>query len=400
MEDKATYEELEQKVRHLQNSLDKLQQSHFNSAEKELFRLAFENANIGMCLVDLKGNLFKVNAEMANIFGYSADELEKMNVNDIAHPDFTELSPHFIKDASEGILSRSIFEKKYIHRNGSLVTCIVTSSAVLDESGNTLFFISHVQDITDKKNTEILLIQQKEELQVLNSEKDRFFSIIAHDLMSPFTSIVGFSNLLEENVMNKDYNGIEEYSGIILQSSQRVLNLLQNLMGWARSRTGRIAFTPEQFDIVSLINEVESLYSDLARQKKIVISKNLPAWATLFADYNMISTVIRNLLSNAIKFTNTDGQITISLIQDQNDLIISIADSGIGICKESMKRLFHTDQSHSTPGTHDEKGTGLGLLLCKEFVEKHGGRIWVESESGKGSEFKFTLPLKGVKQPE
>ena len=153
MTNKPTYEELEQKVKHLENVLQSTQLPDFLK-NKELFHLAFENANIGMCLVDLTGNIFKVNAEMSNIFGFSTQELEKMSVNDITHPDFINVSPQFIKNASDGNLSHSVFEKKYIHKNGHTVTCTVSSSSVVDENNNILFFISHVQDITAWKKTE------------------------------------------------------------------------------------------------------------------------------------------------------------------------------------------------------------------------------------------------------
>lgn len=392
MTGKPTYEELEQKVNDLQDVLKNRQMPGIDN-NKELFRLAFENANIGMCLVDLKGNMFKVNEEMVNIFGYSAQELEKMNVNDITHPDYMNISPLFIRQAAEGVLSHSIFEKKYFHKNGGLVICIVTSSVVYGVNNKASFFISHVQDITDKKNAERILLDQKEELQKLNAEKDKFFSIIAHDLMNPFSSIVGFSDLLAEFVNEKKYDDVGKYSAIIQDSSQRALSLLKNLMEWAQSKTGRMEFNPVRFEIIDLINETELLFSDLAKQKTISIIKKIPQQTTIFADWNMLSTVLRNLVSNAIKFTKPGGEIVISFTDKQDEFFFSICDNGVGISKNRIEKLFNLDGSYSTNGTNQEKGTGLGLILCKEFIEKHNGKIWVESTEDKGSNFKFTIPV-------
>ena len=236
------------------------------------------------------------------------------------------------------------------------------------------------------------LKQQTKELEELNATKDKFFTIIAHDLKSPFNSIMGFSEMLVEQVRDKTYDGIEQYANIILDSSQRALDLLMNLMDWARSQTGKMEFIPEYFELVNFIKDITSLFEDIAGQKSIIIKKDLPLNAPVFADHAMISTVIRNLISNAIKFTKPEGEITISAIEKPDQLIIMVKDSGIGISNDRIEKLFRLDETYSTPGTKDEKGTGLGLILCKEFIEKHGGKIWVESTPGEGSIFIFTIP--------
>ncbi|MEI6436258.1 MAG: HAMP domain-containing sensor histidine kinase, partial [Bacteroidota bacterium] len=224
-----------------------------------------------------------------------------------------------------------------------------------------------------------------------NAEKDKFFTIIAHDLKSPFNSIVGFSNLLVEQVREKDFEGIEKYAGIILKSSDRALELLKNLMEWARSQTGRIEFSPEYFEIVVVINEIILSFDDIARQKSIIINKAIPPSAPVFADKAMINVILRNLVSNAIKFTMPGGMITISANEKQSELTVTVSDTGVGISNDRIEKLFRIDESFSTAGTNNERGTGLGLILCKEFVEKHGGKIWVNSEKGKGSDFNFTV---------
>ena len=391
---KPTPEELEQRIEFLESTI-LLQNKQLSDSEndKELFRLAFENANIGMCLVDLNGNLFKVNSEMANIFGYPMQELEKMNVNDIAHPNYKEVSPRFIMNASNGSESHVIFEKQYIHRNGNLVTCIVTSSAVCDATNKPMYFISHVQDITEKKNAERKLFEQNIELKKTNAEKDKFFSIIAHDLRSPFNAIVGMSEILVEQIKEKDFGGVEEYADIIIKSSYRAMDLLNNLMEWSQSQTGRMKFNPVYFDLNETINQIELLLSENARQKSLTINNALPPGVLVFADKPMINTVLRNLVSNAIKFTYHGGNIGISASTDNEGITVSISDNGIGMSKERIETLFHLDQSYSTSGTENETGTGLGLNLCKEFIDKHNGKLWVESTVGKGSTFHFSLPI-------
>ncbi|MCX6278901.1 MAG: PAS domain S-box protein [Bacteroidetes bacterium] len=251
-----------------------------------------------------------------------------------------------------------------------------------------------VRDITERKKTEAERIRKNEELVLLNATKDKFFSIIAHDLKSPFNSIVGFSNILVEQVNEKDYEGIEEYANIILKSSGRALDLLMNLMEWARSQTGRMEFNPEYIEMVDFINEIILSFDVIAGQKSIVIDRAFPPNVIVFADKAMLSTVLRNLISNAIKFTQTGGKITISIEGKQSELSASVSDSGVGISTERIEKLFRIDESYSTPGTNNERGTGLGLILCKEFIEKHGGKICVESEVGNGSTFRFTIPVK------
>ena len=261
------------------------------------------------------------------------------------------------------------------------------------EQGEKTFLAGYTIDITDLKNSERELIENERRLKELNNTKDKFFSIIAHDLRSPFSSIVGFSNILASQVKDQDYEGIEKFAEIIQQSSKRALDLLSNLLEWSRSQTGRIQINPEFIELGKLINDIALLFSDVSQQKSIEIilriSRNFP----VIADKAMISTVLRNLLSNAIKFSYPGGAIVISAENKGHETTISIQDNGVGIEKNDLEKLFHIDSAGSMPGTQNEKGTGLGLLLCKDFVEKHGGKIWVKSEKGVGSTFCFSLPM-------
>lgn len=238
------------------------------------------------------------------------------------------------------------------------------------------------------------LYHSKKEIEQINKEKDKFFSIIAHDLRSPFNAIVGFSQLLMDQVKSQNLEGIEEYAGIILRSSELVLGLQSNLLEWAQSQTGRIEFNPIYFEIDKLINDVAFLFDDIASKKSITLNLELIQNESIYADKAMIGTVLRNLISNSIKYTKPGGAITVSAISVEGSMNISVSDSGIGIPQTAIDNLFRIDKNQSTPGTQDELGTGLGLILCKEFVEIHGGVIGVESEVSKGSTFTFTLPVK------
>ena len=258
---------------------------------------------------------------------------------------------------------------------------------------NDIIWTGTLNDVSERKNAELEITLKNQELQKLNAEKDKFLSIIAHDLKSPFNSIIGFSEYLVEQVKENDYEKIEKYANIILQSSNRAMDLLKNLMEWAQSQSGRMVFNPEYFAIGTLINEVTLLLNDTAEQKSIIIANTLPHDRLVYADKKMISTVMRNLLSNAIKFTQPGGQITILAVDKQNELTVSVSDNGVGISKERIDRLFHIDENYSTPGTQNEKGTGLGLIICKKFVKRNKGKLWVESEVGIGSTFHFSLPL-------
>lgn len=243
-----------------------------------------------------------------------------------------------------------------------------------------------------KKETRKISIKNRE-LQKLNAEKDKFLSIIAHDLRSPFNSIIGFSDLLVKQANKTEFKDIVKYSDVIKKSSERAMDLLTNLMEWSLSHTGRISFNPVYFQLEDLMKEVELLFSDIAEQKSIVVKCEILSEKDVYADKQMVSTILRNLVSNAIKYTPVGGNIIIKSKQHQNKLLISVEDSGVGLSKSTIESLFRTDTNSSELGTQKEEGTGLGLILCKEFVEKHKEKIWVESELGKGSTFYFTLPF-------
>jgi signal transduction histidine kinase len=229
------------------------------------------------------------------------------------------------------------------------------------------------------------------QLKSINAAKDKFFSIIAHDLKTPFHALLGYTNLLMHSIKDHDWDTTNKYIVLIRTATVNAYNLLENLLVWAGSQTENFKFSPVLFNIKDSILEIISLVENQALAKNISISNKVDN-IEIYADKYMIDTVLRNLLSNAVKFTHLNGAINIDFEEEENDYKICVSDNGIGIADKDIDKLFRIDTKHTTLGTHDEKGTGLGLVLCKEFVEKHNGRIWVESVLNKGSKFCFTLP--------
>ncbi len=235
-----------------------------------------------------------------------------------------------------------------------------------------------------------------EELIELNAMKNKFFSIIGHDLKNPIGAILGFSEILKIKTNKLSHEKRNMYIENIFSSAQKTYNLLKNLLDWARSQSGRMVINPENINLTQLIESNISLLKERKREKKIKILSEFPENpAFVFCDINMADAVIRNLLGNAIKFTNPLGEISVKVMIDkkQEQVITVISDTGMGIPTDELNKLFSLNRNYSTQGTEGESGTGLGLILCKEFIERNKGQIWVESELGKGSIFSFTLPL-------
>jgi signal transduction histidine kinase/Tfp pilus assembly protein PilF len=257
-----------------------------------------------------------------------------------------------------------------------------------------------------KKNLGALLIDKNKQLEIMNEKlrisekelltinatKDKFFSIIAHDLKNPFNALLSFSEMLHNNLKIFKKDEIKAYVEIIHKATNNLFRLLENLLQWSSTQTGEIEYRPDQFDLNSLTMNIIQIMSIHAEKKGISIINSLPENASAYGDKNLVSTVIRNLLSNAVKFTRENGQIRIEGIIKKDEIEIAVIDNGIGINKVDIDKLFRLDCNVTTIGTSEERGSGLGLILCKEFVEKNGGRIWVESEIDIGSSFKFTIP--------
>jgi signal transduction histidine kinase len=247
------------------------------------------------------------------------------------------------------------------------------------------------EELMVRVNTRLELKEVREKLRQAVATKDKFFSIIAHDLMNPFNALLGFSSLLLTEAETISAEERQEFIQYIQKASIQGHNLLTNLLFWARSQTGKLEVNPITLDLEEVVENNVEFVSENAKHKDInllILLENQP----ILADKNMLDTVIRNLLSNAIKFTPKNGTIEISSKKEDNTVVISISDTGVGISAEDMEKLFKIEVNHTTVGTQRETGNGLGLILCKEFIEKQGGTIKVESEEGKGSRFSISLP--------
>ena len=365
-------------------------------AEKSLqeseakYRKLIENLNDIVYQTDASMNITFVTKNIEKIGGYKPKEVIGKRFTDFVHPeDLKERAAQFQKVKSN---SYQPVEYRYVTKSGKVIWVRTLASPIIKE-GKFSGVQGVLTDITNLKDTEHELRKVNRLLEKNNQEKDKFFSIIAHDLRSPFSSVFGFSELLMDQISRKDYDGIEEYAELILQSSKKSMELLSNLMTWARSKTGRMEFKPEELDLFEIANDSLSLLEESAIQKSIQLNLEIKPDMSVFADRAMMSTVLRNLISNAIKFTHQHGTVKIASKNEENSTMIAVGDTGVGMSPDMVRNLFQLDKDTGRRGTNGESSTGLGLVICKELVEKHGGKIWVESREGSGSTFYFTLPV-------
>jgi len=254
------------------------------------------------------------------------------------------------------------------------------------------------EEVRARAATHLKLYLQNKELQKANAEKDKFFSIIAHDLRSPFSNFLGVTQTLEEMLPQLSMEEIQMFASSMHKSAIVLFRLLENLLQWSRIQRGMIPYEPEMTILQPLIDEGVAMSQETARKKEIEIAIEIPNGLEVYSDKNMAHTIVRNLVSNAVKFTPRGGKINVTAkILNDNFVEVSVSDTGIGMPPSMVESIFHIDVKTNRDGTEGEPSTGLGLLLCKEFIEKNGGSIHLESEEGKGSIFYFTLPRKDIK---
>ena len=358
-----------------------------SNIEKE-YKQLLDNIPLGIYRTKVNGEIVFINQSFFDIFQFT-------DVNDIGIK-----NNHLFVDENyrESHIKDWIKQEKYraefkaYTKSGEIICLKDEGKVVRDDQGNVIYFDGILENICEQKAAE-------EKLQELNLSKDKFLSIISHDLKVPFGQFISATDLILEKINEFDIEQIEKLVRLLNDQAIKSHKLLENLLEWSRSQKGLIEFNPQPVNLNALVNNVIGDLSQLAENKNIAINYKINKGLFIYADHYMLSTIIRNLISNAIKFTKNNGQINISakykFAQDQfgdKYLEVSVEDDGIGIRDEDIVKLFRIDTAFSSKGTQKESGTGLGLILCKDFVEKHGGKIWVESEIEKGSTFKFTLP--------
>jgi PAS domain S-box-containing protein len=355
-----------------------------NANERQLFAI-LDTASEGIAMINIQGNFTFVNNAACQISGYEMDELLKINYFDFFADDKEEAFSLFMQ-LIFGEVETVTSENQYYRKDGSKIWCRVSGKCIRNSQGEAEQIVGIITNIDDIKKNEL-------KLKEMIADKDRFISILAHDLRSPFTTILGFLELLSFNVRNYDIEQIESEINLINNSAQTVFNLLDDILLWGSSHSGKLPFNPQTFNFAEVVLRIISDLQPIADSKSIKIGYSGETKISVFADQNMLKTVVRNLISNAIKFTFEEGEINVSLTSDQGKVSCSVSDNGMGMSSENVSKLFDIAQTFTSEGTANEKGTGLGLLLCKEFVEKHGGEIWVESMLGEGSDFTFVLPV-------
>lgn len=362
--------------------------------ESELkFRKLFEQAGVGVALVGAStGRFLKINKKFADMLGYTIDEMLQLTFQHLTHPDDLKENIHHQELLLQKKITEYSTEKRYFRKDGTIIWVMITVSPMWELEDGKEYHILIVQDVSERKKIEHELIENETKFKELNSTKDKFFSIIAHDLKNPFTVLKGASELLSIYLEKNDLPKSKAKAEMISNASRNGYALLENLLVWAKSQTEGILFEPQKINFKNKVGESIKEIEDNARDKNIIIINEIPGDLILEVDENLLSVVFRNLITNAIKFTHYGGMIRITAKIEKHLVEIAVIDTGIGIPKEHQYKLFRLDTNFSRSGTANEKSTSLGLLLCKEFIEKHKGKIWVESEENKGSEFRFTLP--------
>jgi len=377
--------------------------SNYKKIEGELraseldYHELFDNANDFILTTDLEGNITNANRTLLNYLETDLENLTQHSVFDFISEEYLAASLA-IKDKILAGLQEGSFEINAIGMNGQPVVYEIKANLI--RRNNVLTGVQCVfSDVTERREASLKLEKYNADLLELNTTKDKFFSIIAHDLRNPFSSMIGFSEMLLEDLDELSKDDIRDSIKIIYSSAKNSFNLLDNLLTWSRLETGHMHFDPTRIDLAEAVEEVVEVLFSLAYRKKIGINNMVEPDIILFADQVMLNIILNNLIMNAIKFTPVGGKINIyarALITGTESgkefIKISIADTGIGIDPETSEKLFAANILISSPGTEKEQGTGLGLILVREMVEMHGGKITVDSTPGKGSVFSFLIP--------
>jgi len=368
------------------------QRLNFEIAEAKLhFEQIFNTSPDAAVITRLSDGMYiNCNEGFTKISGYTKEDYSGKTSYDIniwKDPDERDAVIKMIEEKG----SCENYELLFRLKSGKVITGLMSAAIIMLKGIPHL--ISVTRDISNRKQKETEIQQKNEELQKINAEKDKFFSIIAHDLRSPFNSFLGLTQIMAGALPGLSMSEIQTIAVSMENSATNLYQLLENLLEWSRMEQGLIPFEPTMMKLLPIANESISLMVEPAKNKGIDLTCHISDEISVFADNNMLQTVIRNLISNALKFTPKGGTVHLSAEVDESKTVkISVQDTGIGMNPDRIDKLFRLDVQTNRKGTNGEPSSGLGLLLCKEFVEKHGGSIHIESEEGKGSTFSFTLP--------
>jgi PAS domain S-box-containing protein len=364
-------------------------------AERELenshnqYRTILENTSEGV-FVAKDGFVLFANNAVEKFTGYRYSDNHRLSFYEIVHPDDRALVKQNYEKRLTGATIPA-YDVRILTNEGEYRWAII--NAVKIEWEGEPADLVFAQDIHERKMAELELGEKTRELEELNKTKNRLLSIFGHDLRNPINNIKGFIFLLEKRLGIHSDEKIKKYIDAIYQSSTTLSELLENLLVWSKSQTQELTIQPQVVDVFEIIETNVRHFIHNANFKSIKVTNNVDKEVTVYADKSMLNTIIRNLLSNAIKFSYEGSEIIINAAKSRNLLKISVQDFGVGIEQDKADRMFKLIDLESTKGTAGEEGTGLGLTICKEFVERHGGKIWMESNIGKGATFYFTLPL-------
>lgn len=382
------------------NKLQMLVDESVNTLEisEERYKVLAENVIDVIWILSLKlGKFIYISPSVFQLRGYTVEEAINHRLEDSLTPDsikkINDRLSQAIKEFQENPNELKYYydEFQQYHKDGSLVWIETVTHLIINKHGE-MEVVGSSRNITKRKEAEAIQQATNKRLDELNATKDKFFSIIAHDLMSPFNTLIGFSSLLNRQSAKNDMEGVAKSAKFMHDAAEKTRELLKNLLEWSQTQTGRIQFNPETIDVPICVNEVLDLFKETSEQKGIEMNLDIPQEGSIIADKYMLSTILRNLVSNAIKYTYPGGFLQISAEQKENEWLFQVRDNGVGMDATLSQQIFQIGSHKSEAGTQKEQGTGLGLILCKEFVEKHGGKIWVDSKPEAGTVFGFNIP--------
>jgi len=370
------------------------------SISEEKYRMLAQNVSDVIWKFDiLSSRLTYISPSVFKLLGYNVEEALTLSLEQIYTPESKESIENTVRQKiaafESGDESALAFttELQMNCKDSNVIWIESVINILFDAEKKVVEILGVTRNVEKRKEAEEELKNYASELKELNATKDKFFSIIAHDLRNPFNALLNLTDFIIDNIEEDNKEKAIELAGYMKNSAQSAFNLLQNLLEWSSLQQGGIYFNPSYVMLLPLVNDELLTLENISNQKKIKINIAIQESMIVKADQNMLKTILRNLISNALKYTYEGGHIFVGAEKVDSKVLIKVGDSGTGMNEEELNSLFRLNTSRSKPGTRQEKGSGLGLILCKEFVALHQGTIWVESEPGKGSTFFFSLPL-------